>query len=85
MKKDEFWKLYNEKYKNNMRGPVYIQDKPVGGDSGAFIFGCFQNEHGIWCIEETMERSNTPIHMEFSSEEEAFDVFLEIVHSHSTF
>ncbi len=85
MKKEEFWKLYNEKYKGNIRGPVLIQDKPVGGDSGCFIFGCFQNEHGVWCIEETMERSNTPHHKEYSSEEEAFDDFLYIVHSHSTF
>ncbi len=84
MKKDEFWKLYNEKYKHNIRPGVAIQDKPVGGDCGTFVYGCFQNEKGIWCIEETRERNNTPYHREFESEEAAFERFLSIVHSHST-
>ena len=84
MTKTEFWTLFNQKYKNNLRPGVYIQDKPVGGDGGCFVYGCFQNEKGIWCIEETKERSNTPYHREFESEEKAFERFLSLLHSHST-
>lgn len=84
MKKDEFWKLYNEKYKSHIQPGIEITDCPLGGDCGIFVFSCFKNEKGVWCIEETCERSNTPYHDEYSSEDEAFDHFLSIVHSHST-
>lgn len=84
MKKDEFWKLYNEKYKSHIQPGIEITDCPLGGDCGIFVYSCFKNEKGVWCIEETCERSNTPYHDEYSSEDEAFDHFLSIVHSHST-
>ena len=84
MKKDEFWKLYNEKYKNKMQPGVAIADYPLGSDCGIFIYSCFENENGVWCIEKTRERCNTPYHDEYESEDEAFDYFLSIVHSHST-
>lgn len=80
MKKDEFWKLYNEKYKGNMKDWVYVCDGPVCGDSGTFYMSCFQNSQGIWCIEETRERSSTPYHTEYTNEDDAFEQFLKTVH-----
>lgn len=84
MKKDEFWQIYNEKYKNHIQPGVAIADYPLGSDCGIFIYSCFENEKGVWCIEKTRERCNTPYHEEYESEDEAFDNFIEIVHSHST-
>lgn len=84
MKKEEFWQLFKEKYKTNIPPGVAIVDYPLGSDCGIFLYSCFENEYGVWCIEQTRERSNTPYHQEVESEEEAFDRFLQIVHLHST-
>ena len=84
MKKDEFWKLYKEKYEGKIQAGVAISDGPLGSDCGIFVFSCFQNEKGVWCLEKTRERCNTPYHEECANEDEAFEKFLSIVHSHST-
>ena len=76
MKAEQFWKIFKEELKSNLYGyaPIFI-DKPTGGDGGFFLAGLFKNDNGIWCIEETMERSNQPIHTEYDSEEEAVKRF----------
>lgn len=83
MTQSEFWKLYHRKYKGHMN--VIVEDRPLGGDDGFFKISCYRNIAGIWCIEETVERSNTPRRKTFRSERDAFDEFLEKVHYRSEF
>ena len=82
MKKEEFWKLFNEKYKNHMQA-VAVCDSPLGGDCGFWQISCYQNKDGIWCTEETIERCKYPQHIEHATEDNAFDYFLSMVHEHS--
>ncbi len=76
MKACEFWEIYNKYCAKNITPNFNVKDHPVGGDSGYFEVGVFQNEEGIWCIERTIERSNCPHHDEYTSEEECFSAFL---------
>lgn len=76
MRSEEFWKIFENELKPNLYNyaPIFI-NKPVGGDGGFFLAGLFKNDKGIWCIEETQERSNHPYHDEFLSEEDAVKQF----------
>lgn len=73
---EEFWKIFEEEIRPNLESyaPMFIKN-PVGGDGGVFALGLFKNEKGVWCIEETMERSNHPYHNEYASEELAVKTF----------
>lgn len=80
MKAEEFWKIFENELKPNLYSyaPIFT-NKPVGGDGGFFLAGLFKNDSGTWCIEETVERSNHPIHIKYDSEEEAVKRFFNMV------
>ena len=76
MKAEQFWKIFEEELRPNLIGySARFVNSPVGGDHGVFLIGLFKNDKGVWCIEETQERSNHPYHDEYSSEEEAVKRF----------
>lgn len=83
MTEKEFWRLYNQKYKGHMN--IIVENRPIGGDGGFFKIGIYKNKDNIWCIEETVERSDTPRQKTYKSETEAFNCFLEDVHYYSEF
>lgn len=83
MTEKDFWKLYNQKYKGHT--DIIIENRPIGGDGGFFKMGIYKNKDSLWCIEETVERSDTPRQITYKSEKEAFCRFLEKVHYHSDF
>lgn len=73
---NEFWDIYNKYYKRFISPGFQVVDYPLGGDSGCFQLGIYKNENGKCCIDKTLERSNTPYHREYDSEENAVDDLL---------
>lgn len=73
MNSTEFWKKYKEEYKK-YEGPGFnVLDRPLSGDHGVFEMAVFMDDKGVWCYEETIERSNKSHRVEFHSEEEAIE------------
>lgn len=68
---EEFWKIYNEKYKKLESPGFRVVNYPLSGDTGYFLCSIYINENNKYCIDKTCERSNTPFHNEYDSEEEA--------------
>lgn len=81
MTEKEFWSLYNRKYKGNM--DIIVENRPLGGDDGFFKISCYKKNRNTWCIERTVERSNSPSQTVYHSEQDAYNRFLEMVHTYS--
>lgn len=67
----EFWDIYNKQYKRFESPGFRVVDYPLSGDTGYFLCSIYANEKGKYCIDKTIERSNTPKHKEYESEEDA--------------
>ena len=80
---DEFWKIYNENYKKYESPGFQVVDHPLSGDTGYYLCSIYVNENGKYCIDKTMERSNTPYHYEYDSEEVAVKEILDICSFHT--
>lgn len=79
MKATEFWKIYAEEFKQ-FEGPgLMLHTYPLTGDHGYFEMSIYRNSDGVWCIDKTIERCNTPSCMCFANEDEAFDYLLRTV------
>lgn len=68
---DEFWKIYNKKYKRFESPGFQVVGYPLSGDTGRYLCSIYVNKNGKYCIDKTIERSNTPSHCEYDSEEAA--------------
>lgn len=53
-----------------------VVDHPLRGDTGYFLCSIYANEAGTFCVDQSIERSRTPNHREFESEEEAVKYML---------
>ena len=60
-----------------------LRTHPLTCDHGYFEMSIYKNSYGVWCIDRTLERSNTPSHSWFASENEAFDYLLREVEWYS--
>ncbi len=76
MKVEEFWALYEKVYKKFEYTGFRAVKRPVDINSSYFEEGLFQNEEGVWCVEETSEKGKAAYHWQFESEEEAVDTVL---------
>lgn len=72
----EFWEVYNKHYKQFVSPSFCVVDHPLSGDTGYFLCSIYANEAGTFCVDRSIERSNTPHHREFESEEEAVKYML---------
>lgn len=81
MKINEFWEIYNKHYKKFTSPGFQVVNYPLGGDSGCFMRSIYKNDEGRYCIDITVERSNTPHHKEYDSEEAAVEDILHFCYS----
>lgn len=74
----EFWEIYNNEYKVYSSPGFCVVDYPLSGRTGYFLLSIYVKETGKFCVDKTQERSNTPIHREYDTEDAAVKKILSL-------